>query len=262
MTGLQLSVGESVLAAFLLAVARTAGFVMITPPFNSRGVPVQARVGVAIALALPITGFMQATAPSLTSTALLFQMIIQIVIGLTIGFFVLIAVATIQAVGDLLDVVGGFSLSMALDPLLLVQTSVMGRLHQITAATMLFVTDGHLMIIHGLARSVQAMPVPSLSMEELARVVTRDFAGLFAGAVQITAPIIAAMLVADASLGLLTRAAPALNAFSLAYPLKILFTLLLAGLVIARLPEALEQLVERAVLTGLELSGASRSGGG
>ena len=61
-----------------------------------------------------------------------------------------------------------------------------------------------------------------------------DVTGLVSAALQIAAPIMAAMLVADVSLGLLTRAAPALNAFALAFPLKILFTLLLVGFVVVR----------------------------
>ena len=66
----------------------------------------------------------------------------------------LIAVATIQSVGELLDLVGGFTLSVALDPMLMVQSSVLGRLHQLTAAAVLFATGGHLMVLHGLARTM------------------------------------------------------------------------------------------------------------
>jgi flagellar biosynthetic protein FliR len=261
MSGLQLALGENALAAFLLAVARVGGFVLVSPPFATRAVPARVKSGLAIALALPLAAFLQPTAPRLGSSQIVLQMGVQVFLGVTLGFFVLVAVAAIQAVGDLLDLVGGFSLSIAMDPLLLVQSSVFGRLHQLVATTLLFVTDGHLMILHGLARSVQVMPTPVVDWEELATAVTRDVAGLLLGALQIAAPIVAAMLVADVGLGLLTRAAPALNAFALSMPVKILFTLLLAGLVVTRLPEALERFVEHAVLTGLDLVGANEGAG-
>ena len=144
---------------------------------------------------------------------------------------------------------------MALDPLMFMQTSVMGRLHQMTAVAVLFVTDGHLMILHALTRSLQVMPEPLTSWDEAAHVATGALGALFLGALQIAAPVVAAMLVADVALGLLTRAAPALNAFALAFPLKILFTLLLAGLVISRIPEALEHLVRSSVLDVLRIAG-------
>jgi flagellar biosynthetic protein FliR len=259
-TGLEVSLGQSAIAAFLLALARTAGFVLITPPFNSRNVPAQTRVGLAIALALPLSALGQAGAPGLGSATLYLRALTEALTGVTLGFFVLIAIATIQSVGELLDVVGGFTLTASLDPMLMAQTSVMGKLHQLTAATVLFATGGHLVVLHGLARTMQTAPTPMLDWEAVARALTGDVTGLFVAAIQIAAPVIAAMLVADVALGLLTRAAPALNAFSLGFPLKILFTLLLAGLVLTRLPQALDRSVQHAVLTVIDLVRAAGGG--
>lgn len=255
MSGLQVAIGESTLAAYLLALARTAGFVLVSPPFNTRTIPAQVKAGVAMALALPLTGAMAAGSPDLTSRALLLQMVAQVLMGLALGFFVLAVVALLQTVGDIFDAVGGFQMSMSLDPLLLVQTSVLGRLYQLLAVTLLFATDGHLLVLQGLARSARAMPVPALSWNQVAQVVTADVAGVMAGAVEIAAPVMATMLVADVALGLMSRAAPALNAFTLGFPLKIAFTLLLVALMVARVPDALARLVEQAVGLGLHLSG-------
>jgi flagellar biosynthetic protein FliR len=254
-SGLQVSVAETTLVTFLLALARMAGFVLVTPPFNTRSVPAQVKVAFCVGLALPVTAGMRGAVPGLGTTAMLLQAVLQVATGLALGFGVLAAVSALQAAGDLIDTVGGFSITMAMDPLMLMQTSIMGRLHQMTAVAVLFVTDGHLMILHGLTRSLQLMPGPLTSWASAADVATAALGSLFLGAVQIAAPVIAAMLVADIALGLLTRAAPALNAFSQAYPLKILFTLLLAGLVISRIPEALEHLVRDSVLEVLKLSG-------
>lgn len=260
MSGLELSLGEATLAGFLVALARTAGFVLVAPPFSTRAVPARIRAGFALALALPLSTFTVPVAPDLDSTALLLAMTGQVVMGALLGFFVLVAMATIQAIGDIIDAVGGFQMAMGLDPLQLVQASVMGRLHQLTGTVLLFATGGHLMVLHGLAASVEAMPTPKLDMDQVARAVTTHVVNLFAGAVEVAAPILAVMLVADVALGLLTRAAPALNAFSLGFPLKILFTLLVAGLVVARLPDVVERVVTDATITNLELSGA-RGGG-
>ena len=255
MDGFQLAAGETAIAAFLLAVGRTAGFVLVAPPFNTRSVPLQARVVLAIGLALPLSIWTAPTAPALASPALLGWMVVQVLVGVALGFFVTVAVAAIQAVGDIIDVVGGFSLSLAMDPLLLVQTSVMGRLHQLLAITLMFATDGHLLVLHGLTRSMQLMPQPDLSWETAVRAITAAVVNLMLAALQIAGPVIAAMLIADVALGLLTRAAPALNAFSLGFPLKILLTMLLAGLVIAQLPAALTGLLEDAAGAMVRLSG-------
>ena len=255
MNGLQLSGGESLLAGYLLALAKTAGFVAVAPPFSSRGIAAQARVGMALAFAIPLSAITAPRAPALTSSGFFGQVLLQLVFGAALGAFVLLAVAVIQTVGDIVDVVGGFSLSVAMDPLLLVQSSVMGRLHQLIAVTLLFAGDGHLMILQGLIRSTQLMPVAHPDWNGFARAIAGDFSAVMLGAVQIAAPIIGAMLIADVTLGLLTKAAPALNAFSLAFPLKILLSLLLIGLVVVQLPDALHQVVTRAVRTIVQASG-------
>jgi flagellar biosynthetic protein FliR len=255
MTGLHVVFAEQALSGFLLALARTAGFVLVAPPFNTRSVPVLARAGVALALALPLTAWTGPAAPPLVSAQLALWMPLQVLVGIALGFAVLVVVATIQTIGDLVDVVGGFSLSLAMDPLMLVQASVMGRLHQLIAITMLFVSDAHLLVLHGLARSVQLAPQPNVDAEVWARAAAADVAGLMLAAVQVAAPLMAVMLIADVALGLLTRAAPALNAFALAFPLKILLALLLAGLLITQLPPVLAAAAADAAARMLGLAG-------
>jgi flagellar biosynthetic protein FliR len=260
-TGTQLAIGGQLAAAFMLAVARTAAFVLVTPPFNTRAIPTQARVSLALALAFPLTPPLEDSAPGLLSGELVVRLLVQIATGLALGFLVLVALSAVQAAGDLIDLVGGFNSTLALDPLMLTQTSVFGRLHQFVAVTVLFATEGHLMIIQGLSRSLQAMPDPHISWDALGHALIADVTGLVTGALQIAAPVVAAMLVADVSLGLLTRAAPALNAFALAFPLKILLSLLLVGFVVVRLPAEIHDVVEHAVLTVLHLSGADAGTG-
>ena len=61
------------------------------------------------------------------------------------------------------------------------------------------------------------------------------------------------LFLADAGLGLLTRVAPALNAFALGFPLKIFLTLMLGGVVFVALPRIVSSLAGQAVtaLTGV-----------
>jgi flagellar biosynthesis protein FliR len=198
---------------------------------------------------------MAAGGPDLTSLFMPLHALTQLFMGLTLGYLVLAAVATLESAGGIIDMIGGFMMSVDLDPLMMTRTAVMGRLNQLLAITLLFAGDGHLMVIQGLSRSAQLMPVPALTWEALGRTVTSAAGGVLLGAVQIAAPVMAAMLIVDVTLGLLTRAAPALNAFALGFPLKILFTLLLSGLVISRLPGVLETLIRQAVTTGMSLYG-------
>src|SRR3954467_8893534 len=117
-----MAVGGQIAAAFVLAVARTAAFVLVTPPFNTRGVPGQARVALAIALALPLTPGLVATAPALTSGELVVRLLVRLAPGLAPGCLLMAWVPAVQAAGDLTALVGGFTSSVALAPLVLTQT--------------------------------------------------------------------------------------------------------------------------------------------
>jgi flagellar biosynthetic protein FliR len=73
-------------------------------------------------------------------------------------------------------------------------------------------------------------------------------------AVQIAGPLIVVLFLADVGMGLLTRVAPALNAFALSFPLKVLLTLVLAVTTFVGLPAIVESLTGDA----LELMGGAR----
>ena len=60
---------------------------------------------------------------------------------------------------------------------------------------------------------------------------------------------------ADVALGLLNRVAPALNAFALGFPAKILLTLILAGTAVLMLPQTVRGLVTHAVHAMLTAAG-------
>jgi flagellar biosynthetic protein FliR len=78
---------------------------------------------------------------------------------------------------------------------------------------------------------------------------------MFLSALQIAGPLVAVLFCADVALGLLNRVAPALNAFSLGFPAKILLTMMLAGSAIVLLPHTVRAIVTHAVTAVLTAAG-------
>ena len=145
---------------------------------------------------------------------------------------------------------GGFSLAAAFDPLSLNMNSVYGKLFSMLAMMLLFATDAHLLVIGGLLRSFQTMPVGTAWQPvSVTDVVTVAFGMFFATAVQIALPLIGVLFLADLGLALLTKVAPQLNAITIMFPAKIGLTLLLVGLSFAVLPDAMMP-AARAALPG------------
>jgi flagellar biosynthetic protein FliR len=81
------------------------------------------------------------------------------------------------------------------------------------------------------------------------------FSTMFLAALQIAGPLVAVLLLADVGLALLSRAAPALNIFSMGFPVKIMLTLALLGLSFPLLPSALDTLISQAVRAVISIKG-------
>lgn len=244
------------LVAFLLAGVRAAAWLVVVPPFNTRAIPAQVKVALAMGLALPVTPQLAAHAPSTDVAPLVQAVAMQVAAGLALGVVVLVLVAAVETAGSLIDLFGGFSMSQAYDPMGSNQNTVIARMHQMVAVTLLFAVNGHLLLLNGFLRSYQAMPLDGhLALNHLARVLTHDVSTFFLAALQIAAPLVAVSFVADLGLGLLTRAAPALNIFSLGFPVKVMLTLVLVGSTFAMLPNAVTNLLHTAVQSIVSVAG-------
>jgi flagellar biosynthetic protein FliR len=200
-----------------------------------------------------LTGQVAAT----VSTPMLVANIVQqVVVGAALGFLTALLFAAVQAAGSLIDMFGGFSVAFAFDPLSQSGNSVFGRFYGLTAATLLFASDGHQLVLRGFTQSYKAIPLDSgISLDAMRHLVTVGIGQMFLAAVQIAGPIIAVLFIADVGLGLLARAAPALNAFALGFPAKILLTMSLAGTALMALPQSVSTLTERAVGMVVKLLG-------
>jgi flagellar biosynthetic protein FliR len=171
-----------------------------------------------------------------------------VVVGASLGFITSMMLSAVQAAGDLLDLFGGLSLAFAFDPFSNNQSSVFGRFYQLLTMTLLFATDGYQLIVRGFLQSFHTLPLnAAISVPSVARMVTDGLPAMFLAALQIAGPLIAVLFCADVALGLLNRVAPALNAFSLGFPAKILLVVVLAGFAITLLPQTVHALVEQAV---------------
>jgi flagellar biosynthetic protein FliR len=243
------------LLAVLLGSVRAAAWLAICPPFSSRGIPGPAKALLAIALALPMAPQVARTlSPTLPIERLLVAMALEVVTGATLGFCTYLVVVAIQSAGSLIDLFGGFSVAFAFDPLANTGNSVLGRFYNLLTITLLFATDAHQMIFSGFARSYRALPVTqTLSTPVLQQALTVGLGQMFLAALQIAGPLIAILFLADVALGLLSRVSPALNAFGLGFPAKILLTLILTASAMPLLPSVLARLVDSSVQLVLSL---------
>ena len=246
------------LVGTLLVALRIAAFVVVAPPFANRAINGRVKALLAVALAVAVAPAVDMSAVSTEAGPLVVAAAWAVLTGAAMGFCVYLVFAAVQAAGDALDVFGGFQLASAFDPLMQSGSAIFGRFYQFFAVVLLFASDGHLLLLRGLVRTFAAVGVTEgLSIEVLARVVTAGGTQLMVAALQIAGPLVAVLFLTDVGLGLLSRAAPALNVFALGFPLKILVTLTLAAVAVAVLPSVVEGLGEDAVEQVVRIAQAS-----
>jgi flagellar biosynthesis protein FliR len=233
------------IAGFLLALVRASAFLTLAPPFSTRTIPSKVKVGFAFALALAAAPHLQDQKIPVNDTAAFIGVIaLQVFAGVLLGFLAMLVLSSVQAAGSLIDLFGGFTMDSAYDPLSNAQSSVFGRFHQLMATTLLFVIDGHLILVRGFLASFEAVPAEEILWNDLARLVTKDVGVFFLAALEMAGPLIGVMFVSEVALGMLSKAAPQMNVFQLGFPLKIFLTLLLIGGTFTAMPEALGALVD------------------
>ena len=221
---------------------------MVVPPFASKAVPITAKVVLAVALSLAVAPGMPGEVPLGTGAL--------IVNGAHPGRHrarhglrdVPCCSRALAAAGSLIDVFGGFSLAQGFDPLGMNSNTVFGKFHQMLATALLFVSGAHLLVIGGLLKTFDFLPLGSSPGPARGPdVFITAFSMFFVTAVQIALPMIAVLFVADLGLALLTKVAPQLNAMAVMFPAKIGLTLMLLGLSFPVLPQALDRMVELAL---------------
>jgi flagellar biosynthetic protein FliR len=232
----------------MLAAVRITAFIVIAPPFSYGAIPMRIKAMLAIALSLAMGGAVAPGYENLATAPFLGALTVQVLTGALLGFLVLVCFAALQSAGNLIDVFGGFQLAQAFDPQSMINGAQFTRMFQLTALALLFASGGYQLIIGGLVRSFDAIPLAAgLDLADPVREMVTGVTQLFLASLQIAGPLIVVLFLADAGLGLLTRVAPALNAFSLGFPLKIMLTVVLSGVVFVALPGVVSGLTDTAV---------------
>lgn len=249
--------GEPLLA-FVLAAVRIVAWLVVVPPFASRSIPTTAKVVLSLGLAFAVAPLMADSTIPVDTFGLLTTVLTQVMIGLSMGFLTSLLFAAVAAAGSIIDVFGGFALAAAFDPLAMNMNTVFGKFHQMLATVLLFVSGGHLLVVGGLLRTFEMLPIGRTpDLDGGADLLLRAFGVFFVTAVQIALPMIAVLFVADLGLALMTKVAPQLNAINVMFPAKIGLTLMLLGLSFPVLPGLVRRLVE----LSLELTAAFAGGG-
>lgn len=235
------------LAAFLFPASRIFGLLATAPIFNNAAQPIRARliVGLAVTFAVaPLAGTMpDVPAGSWLSLAVVAQ---EMLIGLMMGFALRIAFVTVDVAGELIGLQMGLSFAVAYDPQNAGQTPVLTEFIGLITTLLFLAMNGHLMVLYALVESFRLLPVSLMPIHAVAIAdLLRWAAVIYASGLLLALPIITALLIANISLGVLSRVAPQLNLFAVGFPVTLATGFLVLMLTLPYFGNAMQNLFEQ-----------------
>lgn len=237
----------NVAIAFVLILCRTTAWTVTLPAIGGRGISSYGRIALSIGLALFLSTVSTTTTAVPDRTGgLIAAALTEVLVGLTLGWMVTLALAGVEASGVLIDFFGGFSSATIFDPVSGQSAAVFARLHTVALALLLVVSPALHGLIRGFALSYQAVPlgaVPDFNTGIWSAVASAT-SNILVAAVAISAPVLGALLLAEAGLALASRFVPQANVFFLGLPVKSLVTLTVVGASLTLVPAVLPRLIE------------------
>lgn len=236
---------ETALATVFWPMVRILSMLSVAPVIGHRSIPVRAKIGLAALIAFAAAGSTPSV-PALFDAYAPLILIQQMLIGFAMGFTVRLVFAAVELAGDMVGLQMGLSFATFVDPVTAGQTPLIGTFIGLCGMLMFLALDGHLLIIAGTVASFDAAPAgPSFfSGVDWSRLASLG-AWIFALGLQMALPLLAAMLTINLTLGVMSRATPQLNLFSVGFPLTVLGGIILLTLfipqVLAPLPGALQK---------------------
>ena len=209
--------------ALVLLAVRLTGLLLVAPVFSAKTVPVRLRTAFLLVLTLLLAPVAVAAlgtrAGAVAVTPEAFAA--EFVVGFALGFGAAVLIGAVETAGDLMSTTVGLSGASLLDPMSGGSSPVLAQFSQLFAVTVLLALDGHLVMLDAVAESVRALPVGGVvDLRAGLAALVASGASLFLLGLRFAAPVIAAAMIGNTALAVLTRVAPSINVLTVAFPLQ------------------------------------------
>lgn len=244
--GIELTDLTGLMLQFLFGMLRIGAFLLASPMFGSRFVPLQVRIVVSVLMAVSVfTTVEMPPVELLSQPTTLTAAFVEMIIGLGGGLLLTILFGAAAIAGDRIASTSGLGFAAQMDPMAGGQTPVVSQIFGLFLLAVFLSADGHLVAIRIMIESYQILPIGSgVDMTQLVENGLRAASQMFIMGVSIMIPVVAVLLIVNIVIGVITRSAPQMNIFSFGFPLTMLTAISLLFLGAPTLAVALQGVVE------------------
>lgn len=218
MMGFGLSV-EPQLWALLFAMVRIGAAFVAAPVFSSVQIPLPARIALTGAIGVLVVNVTDIQPPEQVFSLMTFVAVAsEALIGLAIGFVLQIAFSAPLVASEVISMSMGLGFANAVDPNSGSATPAIGQFLTMLLTLLFLAVDGHLVLVDLVVKSYEAMPPGQwLAADKLLGIAMFGGYAFLAGLL-LALPVGFLLLCLNMIVGMLSRAAPALNLFAVGLP--------------------------------------------
>ena len=229
---------------FLLVFARITAFVFVAPFFSMSNTPRRVRAGFSLLLSILLAQVLTDHNVPSYSTVLGYSILVlkETMTGLIIGLGANICMSIVNFAGKVADMEVGLSMVQLFDPMTKEGTGFMGSFYQYILVLIMLITNMHHYFLRAIVETFSLIPIGGarFSSEKIMTVMIQFMTDFITISFRICLPIVAAMLLLNAILGVLAKTAPQVNMFSVGIQIKIIVGLGILFLTIGTIPSASE----------------------
>lgn len=235
-----------VLSEFLWPFMRVAAMFSIAPVIGSKLVPVRVRVLLAVFITYAILPSLTPVAPvDPLSLDGIIVAIAQVQIGLSMGFILQLVFNAVSIAGENIAMTMGLGFAQITDPANGFSVPTVSQFFVVIASLLFLALNGHLGLIQMLADSFIHLPIDNPYPVDGALWLLLSWVGkMFAGAVMVALPAVTALLIVNVAMGIMTRAAPQMNLFSVGFPITMLIGFVLIFMTLSQFSQVFSALLD------------------
>lgn len=230
-------------STFAWPFTRILGVFLADPVFATRTIPRNFKAGAVLVLTVLLAPMLPPL-PNvpLVSAAGVLILVQQLLIGLAIGFTMRVVITAVEVAGFIMGMQMGLGFAMFYSPQSAAQVPAVSMLLSMFAYLLFFVFNGPQTLLATLADSFHVLPV-GLAFPAQGWKLLVEWGGHFlTWGVWMSLPVVAALLVTNLAIAVMTRAAPQFNVFSFGFPLTLIVGFLAMYLSLPLMVPAVEQI--------------------
>ena len=219
---------------FILPFIRIAGVLMTMFALSSQSVPMVIRLVLALTITFAMSSGIEVPNVDLFTVKGFILVGYQVLIGIMIGLITQFISQIFVVAGQVIAMQTGLGFASLVDPVSGTNTPVVGQFFTVLSTLLFFVMNGHLALLKLIHLSFTSLPIGFEGFFDIPFIEIAKFGStMFEVALSLSISSICAMLLVNFTFGVMTRASPQLNIFSLGFAITMASGIIILSMVLS-----------------------------